>query len=363
MELHNSEEVLEIKNALLMDFYPENLQNSKLLPYITEHLSFKISDFSSIYQKSEAESFNILKQCGFLNIGENIIEYDEEEINNIFICDETLLNEYLLRQIRNIKNVTFSRFYKKPNYKWIFVPTKQSKENFMNFMKNKNIKMFNLKKSSIVNNINYLKESNGLKDRRKNSDFSNNGNNKWRKFSKNYASHKGSYNSNYYNNNNYYKGHKGRERFNSDTNNYTKNYNNNEYYYSNNINKANTKKEKIEVEIGEITYPMTINHKYSLNNIKDLYEKLKQENYFQKKPSFFIENNEIISNEPKELEILTNLNTSSNKKRETQAFNKNEKEENFYNKIKIPKFNPLSQMKKNFNKFDAIPSVDEILVK
>ena len=60
---------------------------------------------------------------------------------------------------------------------------------------------------------------------------------------------------------------------------------------------------------------------------------------------------------------MKNLNTSSNKKRETQAFNKNEKEENFYNKIKIPKFNPLSQMKKNFNKFDAIPSVDEILVK
>ena len=50
MELHNSEEVLEIKNALLMDFYPENLQNSKLLPYITEHLSFKISDFVSFFE-------------------------------------------------------------------------------------------------------------------------------------------------------------------------------------------------------------------------------------------------------------------------------------------------------------------------
>lgn len=360
MELHKSEEVLEIKNDLLMDFYPENLQNSKLLPYITEQLSFKVSDFSTIYQKSETESIYILKKCGFLHIRENILEYDEEEINNIFICDETLLNEYLLNQIRNIKNVTFSRFYKKPNYKWIFVPTKQSKENFMNFMKNKNIKMFNLKKSSIVNNINYLKESNGLKDRRKNSDFSSNGNNKWRKFSKNYGSHKGSYNSNYYNN--YYKGHKGRERFNSDTNNYVKN-NNNEYYYSNNINIPNKKKEKIEVEIGEIKYPMTINHKYSLNNIKDLYEKLKRDNYFQTKPSYFVEDNEIINNEPKELEIVKNLVTSSSKNRGTQAFNKNEKEENNYNKIKIPKFNPLSQMKKNFNKFDAIPSGDEILVK
>ena len=363
MEQPNSKEVLEIKNALLMDFYPENLQNSKLLPYITEHLSFKISDFSSIYQKTETESFNILKDCCFLNIKENIIEYDEEEINNIFICDETLLNEYLLNQIRNIKNVTFSRFYKKPNYKWIFVPTKQSKENFMNFMKNKNIKMFNLKKSSIVNNINYLKESNGLKDKRKYSDISNNGNNKWRKFSKNYASHKGSYNSNYYSNNNYYKRHKGRERFNSDTNNYSKNNNINEYYFNNNINIPNKKTEKIEVEIGEIKYPLTISYKYSINNIKDLYEKLKKENYFQIKPSYYFENNEIINNEPKELEILKTLNTSSNKNRGTQAFNKNEKEENNYNKIKIPNINPLSQMKKNFNKFDVIPSSDEILVK
>jgi hypothetical protein len=364
MENQKSEEVLEIKDALLMDFYPENLQNSKLFPYLTEQLSFKISDFSLIYHKTDIESVNILKQCDFLNISENIVEYNEEEINNIFIIDETFLNEYLIKQIRNIKNVVFNRFYKKPNFKWVFVPTKQSKENFMSFMKNKNIKMFNLKKSSIVNNINYLKESNGLKDRRKNSDFSNNGNNKWRKFSKNYASHKGSYNSNYYNNNNnnYYKGHKGRERFNSDTNNYTKN-NNNEYFYGNNINSPNKKTEKIEVEIGEIKYPLTINYKYSINNIKDLYQKLKQDNYFQNKPDYLVENNEIISNEPKELEILKNISTSSNIKKETQAFNRNELEGNNCNKIKIPKFNPLSQMKKNFNKFDAIPSSDEILVK
>ena len=76
-----------------------------------------------------------------------------------------------------------------------------------------------------------------------------------------------------------------------------------------------------------------------------------------------MEDNEIISNEPKELEILKTLTTSSNKNRGTQAFKKNEIEESNNNKIKIPKFNPLSQMKKNFNKFDAIPSGNEILVK
>jgi len=33
-----SEEVIEIKNEALIDFSPENLQNSKLLNYITEQL-------------------------------------------------------------------------------------------------------------------------------------------------------------------------------------------------------------------------------------------------------------------------------------------------------------------------------------
>jgi hypothetical protein len=88
--MHKSEEVIEIKNTTLMDFYPENLQNSKLLPYRTEQLSFKISDFSIIYHKQEVESFNLLKKCGFLNISEDIVEYNDEEINNIFI----LLEQY-----------------------------------------------------------------------------------------------------------------------------------------------------------------------------------------------------------------------------------------------------------------------------
>ena len=353
MEMLKSEGVLEIKNALLMDFYPENLQNSKLLPFITEHLSFKLSDFVSIYNQEEVESLNLLKKCEFLNISENIIEYDEEEINNIFICDENILNIKLLDEIRNMKNVLYSRFYRKNNFKWIFVPSKQSKENFMCFIKNKNIKMFNLKKSSIVNNINYLKESLGLKDKRKNSNFSNNVNGKWRKYSKNYGSHKGSFNSNYYNN--YYKGHKGRERFNSDSNN---NYmeNNDEFYYGNNSNMQN---KKIEVEISEIKYPLTINYKYTINDLKDIYLKLKQDDYFNKKPIYLVQDNEIINDKPKNLEIIGKISTSSHQKIKAQAFNKDDKS----NGMKIPKCNPLSQMKKNFNKFDPIPNNNDILVK
>ena len=358
MEMQNSEEVLDIKNSSFMDLYPENLQNSKLIPYISEHLSFKISDFSKIYKKQKNESFNLLNNFNFLNINADFAEYDEEEINNIFICDESLLDQNIIKEIRYLKDVKYERFYRKnENKKWVFVPSKESKQVFINFIKSKNIKMFNLKKSSIVNTINYNKESFGLKDKRKNSDYNNTGN-KWRKFSKNYLTHKGSHNSNYYNNY-YYKGNKVRERFNSDGNSFIKSDNNSEYHYNN----QNKKKEKIEVEIGEIKYPIAINYKYSINDLKSTYQKLKQENYFEIKPIFLVEENEILNNQPKNLEVFQNISTSSNLNKMAQAFNKDNSEDKNGGKFKIPKFNPLSRMKKPFNKFDSIPNNNEILVK
>ena len=358
MEMHNLEEVLEIKNSSFIDLYPENLQNSKLIPYISEHLSFKISDFSKIYKKQKNESFNLLNNFNFLNINGDFAEYDEEEINNIFICDESLLDQNIIKEIRCLKDVKYERFYRKnENKKWVFVPSKESKQVFINFIKSKNIKMFNLKKSSIVNTINYNKEIFGLKDKRKNSDYNNTGN-KWRKFSKNYIPHKGSHNSNYYNNY-YYKGNKVRERFNSDGNSFIKGENNNEYHYNN----QNKKKEKIEVEIGEIKYPLAINYKYSINDLKSTYQKLKQENYFEIKPIFLVEENEILNNQPKNLEVFQNISTSSNENKKVQAFNKDNPDDKNGGKFKIPKFNPLSRMKKPFNKFDSIPKNNEILVK
>ena len=358
MEMQNSEEVLEIKNSSFMDLYPENLQNSKLIPYISEHLTFKISDFSKIYKKQKNESFNLLNNFNFLNINGDFAEYDEEEINNIFICDESLLDQNIIKEIRFLKDVKYERFYRKnENKKWVFVPSKESKQVFINFIKSKNIKMFNLKKSSIVNTINYNKESFGLKDKRKNTDYNNTGN-KWRKFSKNYLPHKGSHNSNYYNNY-YYKGNKVRERFNSDGNSFIKSDNNNEYHYNN----QNKKKEKIEVEIGEIKYPLAINYKYSINDLKSTYQKLCQENYFEIKPIFLVEENEILNNQPKNLEVFQNISTSSNENKKAQAFNKDNSDDKNGGKFKIPKFNPLSRMKKPFNKFDSIPNNNEILVK
>ena len=333
----------------IQDFTPENLQYSKLLPYIDEHLQFNITDFNLVYHKKEEESLNLLKKCNFLKITENAVIYDEDQINCIFICDESILSSYLLKEMKNLKNIKFNRFYKNNYYKWIFVPELECKEDFLAFIKEKNIKTFNLKKSSIINSIIYYKESYDLKDRRKNSDYSNKGNNKWRKYSKNgYLPHKGSHNSNYYNNN-YHKGYKGRERFNSDGNNNPK-YN---YYYNNNNNFNKT--DQIEVEIGQIKYPLTINYKYTNSYLNDFYLKLKSKNFFEAKPNYLVEDNEIINNKAKNIEIIK-ATSSPNKTIKAQASeNQNLEIENKSNlKIKIPKNNPLSQIKRAYNKFDAI---------
>ena len=347
------EEVKEIKkDPIIQDFSPENLQNSKLLPYINEHLQFKISDFSLVYHKSEEESINLIKLCNFLKISDDLIAFEEHQINCVFICDESILNHNILKDIQNINDLNYNRFYKKNNNKWIFVPELEKKEKFVNYIKEKNIKMFNLKKSSIINSIIYYKESYDLKDRRKFSDCSNNGNNKWRKYSKNgYIPHKNSHNSNYYNN--YHKGYKGRERFNSDGN----NYKSNNYYYNNhnNYNKSG----KIEVEIGEIKYPLIINHKYSNNFLSNAFLKLKKEKFFDLKPNYLVEENEIINDNPKDIEIIK-FTSSPIKDSKDQPFkNKNIDFENKTNlanlKIKIPKNNPLSQIKNPYNKFDTFP--------
>ena len=104
---------------------------------------------------------------------------------------------------------------------------------------------------------------------------------------------------------------------------------------------------------------MTINHKYSINYLNNIYLKLKKENYFDKKPNYLVEENEIINIKPKNIEITNNINISTpspNKDKRTQVFENDKEVENKTNlKMKIPKNNPLSQIKKAYNKFDTIP--------
>ena len=93
---------ISIDNKDIQDFFPENLQNSKLLPYINEHLLFKISDFNIIYHKTQEESLNLLKKYNFLKISDDTAVYDEDQINCIFICEESLLTEKLLKELNVI---------------------------------------------------------------------------------------------------------------------------------------------------------------------------------------------------------------------------------------------------------------------
>jgi hypothetical protein len=355
-QLEEVEEIL-LEHDIL-DFAPENFQHSKLLPYINEQLSFSISDFSFIYHKTEEEALYILKKCNFVKIFDDTAIYQEEEINCVFIFEESFLNGELLRQIRNLKDVVFNRFYKKNNYKWVFVPELDSKKTFLDYIKDKNIKSFNLRKSNLINNVIYYKESYDLKDKRKNSDYNSSNYNKWKKYSKNgFLPHKGNHNSNYYNNN-YHKDYKKRERFNSDGNN-----KNNNYYFNNYSNNNYNKKENIEVEIGEIKYPLIINYKYSLNYLNNMYIKLKSENFFDNKPNYLVEDNEIINNKPKNIEIISNTSSNNPNKINQKLKNRKEENENRNNlKMKIPKINPLSQMKKIYNKYDAIPQ-NSLIVK
>ncbi len=161
------------------------------------------------------------------------------------------------------------------------------------------------------------------------------------------------YNEKIYKKNNYYK--YKRNRFNSGDD--GKKYNNYYYknYYSNNSNN-----QEIEIDISNLKYSLNIKNKYSFGDIKNYYEKIKN-NIDLKRPQFLNEQlTDILSDNKKEivsLDELIEINERS-KTKDGSSGQKNipEKSVNTNNlNIKIPKMNPLSGMSKNYNKFDIIP--------
>ena len=137
-----------------------------------------------------------------------------------------------------------------------------------------------------------------------------------------------------------------------------KKYNNN-YYYKNYYSNNNNNNQEIEIDISNLKYFLNIKNKYSFKDIKNYYEKLKN-NSELKRPLFFDEKlTDILSNSPKDIVSLDELiecnekskpkDTSSGKKDITDKTN------NTNLNVKIPKMNPLSGMNKNFNKFDIVP--------
>ena len=157
---------------------------------------------------------------------------------------------------------------------------------------------------------------------------------------------------------NYYK--YKRNRFNSGDdgkkyNNYYKNY------YSNNSN------QELEIDISKLKYSLNIKNKFSFGEIKNYYEKIKN-NPELERPQFLNEQlTDILSNNRKEIVSLDELiecneknksKTGTNEKKNVTEKNNNINNNinnNVNSNIKIPKMNPLSGMSKNFNKFDHVP--------
>ena len=163
------------------------------------------------------------------------------------------------------------------------------------------------------------------------------------------------YNEKPYKKNHYYK--YKRNRFNSgdDGKKYNNNYYYKNYYYNNN--------QEIEIDISNLKYSLNIKNKYSFGDIKNYYEKIKN-NPEICRPKFLNEElNDILSNKQKEIVSLDELIECNEKNKPKDGSrgkkNSNEKHNNANNNINlniiIPKMNPLSGMSKNFNKFDIVP--------
>ena len=156
---------------------------------------------------------------------------------------------------------------------------------------------------------------------------------------------------------NYYNKYK-RNRFNSGDD--GKKYNNN-YYYKNYYN--NNSNQEIEIDISNLKYSLNIKNKYSFKDIKNYYDKIKNNTEITR-PKFLNEKlTDILSNKQKEIVSLDELIECNEKNKIKDGLNRNknnkEKNNNANNNInlniKIPKMNPLSGMNKNFNKFDIVP--------
>ena len=146
-----------------------------------------------------------------------------------------------------------------------------------------------------------------------------------------------------------------RERFNSDGN--KSNHKNFNYYNNNNIINNNNNQE-IEIDINKIKYNLIIKNKYSLNDIKKIYDELLIKKILNKKPKFHNED-EIVDDKIKKIvcfnEIKESLNINSESFIPKRFIDINNNNNNNIG-MKLPKNNPLSGLPKNFNKFDFSPS-------
>lgn len=401
---------------------PESIENSKALQFLTEQLSYKISDLFSLpdlnklYPSKETLAEGLSKLDFFkLSEDKQTIYYNINEDIAIFLILNLPLKmtKSEVATKLEILDLKYSRLYKQSLFWVLATNDKEAQICIKNSLRELYIDSIKIKfdyfnKSQLVKNMKDLIDKNSYKKeaknlgigynspgKRKNSDSSygsggsgyrqgkgyykgsgnygetnsnNSDNFSWRKGSNNGGAKNSFDSSGKYYGGNYYKGNyqKGnfnfkRNRFNSDGN----NTNNNKYKNS---------EEEIEIDVSSLKYSLNIKYKYTFQEMKNLYEQLKKENYFNDPPKFLSEGLDeiLIKDKPKEVQVLDNLIEEYEKKDEgkekeetkqggnnsnTSSGTKPTNNNNSASKIednKIPKMNPLSSLPKMFNKFDMI---------
>lgn len=347
-----------MKNDEIAGLYQENLEHSKLLSILAETLSFRLSDYCSLYKKTKDDAISCISKCSFLQLSNDkeTGTYNDQFI--VYITNE--LNEDTINLLK--KDFSFERLYQRKDKKTVLYLSNQNDNSKLEEQLNGlSIKADKYTKSSIISSIVYSKEALNLKPKHKNSDTGsvsgscsgtitgtgtgNSTSQPWRKFSgyskNSFDSYKGSgYNKKYK-----------RERFNSDGGS----------KWSNNYYNFNTRPqgEEIEIDISKIKYSLHVKYKYPLESIQKLYQEMKNKNQLDTKP-LFIKNEEIVSDTLKTIVAFNSIESGKgvdeSKKSSGNAYeNQSQAQSNDGFNIKIPQTNPLSSMPRNFNKFDMVP--------
>ena len=374
---------------------PESFDNSNICSLTNEQLSIKISDLleqkeiNKFVQDKDKLISLIKKYCEFFKLSEDneTVQYElPDEMNAFSILNiPTKMNKEEVKNSLELINLNYNRLYKRGFY-WIISTTDKEtvicvqnslrelifdemRVRYIHLNKNQIMKVMRDKtdKNSYQKEAKYLginSKSNYSKNyynKSKNSDADSDAFS-WRKGSggtkSSFDYSEKPYKKNAYNK---YK----RNRFNSDNNDKKKRYynNNNNYYNYNykdyNSNSSNnSNNQEIEIDISNLKYSLSIKHKYSFKDIKNVYKNLEQKKEFSERPVFLDEEKvDIYRDKPKELVALDELIECNEKNKKTDSSNKKvEDDKNQINtNVKIPKMNPLSGMSKNFNKFDIVP--------
>ena len=379
---------------------PENFDNSRISSITNEQLIIKISDLLkqkevSKYISSKDKLLSLIKTyCEFLKISEDkeSLEYILPDNMTIFSILNIPLNMTKTDVIKNIEliNLQFNRLYKRGFY-WVLCTLEKETVICMQnslrdlFFEESKVKYDLSNRNQILKNMKEQIEKNLYQKDTKNLGISGNGKSQndfkrgkisdsdgdafsWRKGSNEVknsfdGNDKYSYKkNNYYNSNNNYRGgyQKKRNRYNSDVSgkNYYNNYYDNNNHYNNNYHKNsmnNTDKKDIEIDISNLKYPIIIKNKYSFNDIKSFYQKICNDKLYSQTPDFLSTIcNDIISNSQKNLVALDELIESA------KLLNNDKEQDKININMKLPKFNPLSNLGNNSNsEIKKIPSTVE----